>query len=133
MCCGVASAVENMYAAFNDAVWIVVILGIIILLFSLGLSMYLTRQLIRPLGDMVAHIDDIEQHIPYQELRPFAFAIKEQQAKNLEVGRMRQEFTANVSHELKTPADLHLRLCRNDRKRHGAPGGCAGLCRQDSS
>ena len=99
----VASAVENMYAAFNDAVWIVVILGIIILLFSLGLSMYLTRQLIRPLGDMVAHIDDIEQHIPYQELRPFAFAIKEQQAKNLEVGRMRQEFTANVSHELKTP------------------------------
>ena len=32
----VASAVENMYAAFNDAVWIVVILGIIILLFSLG-------------------------------------------------------------------------------------------------
>ena len=44
---------------------------------------------------------------------------------------LRREFTANVSHELKNTADLHLRLCRNYEGRSGAAGGCAAVCRKD--
>lgn len=41
--------------------------------------------------------------------------------------QLRREFTANVSHELKTPLTSHLRLCRADEDRHSPPGRCGGL------
>ena len=44
---------------------------------------------------------------------------------------MRQEFTANVSHELKTAADQHFRLCRDDRDGAGSPRGRGFLRAED--
>ena len=35
---------------------------------------------------------------------------------------MRREFSANVSHELKNPADVDFRLCRADDEWNGASG-----------
>ena len=48
-------------------------------------------------------MDTMEDNTPYKELIPFVQTIKEQQKKKMETAQMRQEFTANVSHELKTP------------------------------
>ena len=39
----------------------------------------------------------------YEEMRPFVATIKQQHMDILDHAKMRQEFTANVSHELKTP------------------------------
>ena len=41
--------------------------------------------------------------MPYRELKPFARALEQDRRALREGEQMRQEFTANVSHELKTP------------------------------
>ncbi len=69
----------------------------------MALSHYLTKSLISPIEKMAADMDHIETVTIYEELAPFAETIKEQHDAILKNTNMRQEFTANVSHELKTP------------------------------
>lgn len=74
-----------------------VILGLCILIGHL-----LTVQLLRPINKMAEQIDRID-NLEYHELEPFAEKIRIQHEKILEAAKNRQDFTAAVSHELKTP------------------------------
>lgn len=82
-----------------------VMLLAVLVLFTVCLvfSHYLTRSLIYPIERMAADIDNINQTDMYEELVPFAETIKEQHEAIVNTANVRQEFTANVSHELKTP------------------------------
>lgn len=64
---------------------------------------YLTRSLIAPIEELGKHMDDMEDVETYEELTPFVETIRSQHEAIMESAQMRQEFTANVSHELKTP------------------------------
>lgn len=66
-------------------------------------SRYLTKSLLAPIEQMVADMDCIEEKNVYEELQPFARTISRQHEAILDNANMRQEFSANVSHELKTP------------------------------
>ncbi len=99
----VAKQAQSMYSIYNRALPIMLGIGMLLLLVTVGVSTYLTRGLLRPIEKMAVNIEHIDRDVPYKELEPFVFAIKEQQLRKQEVERMRQEFTANVSHELKTP------------------------------
>ncbi len=98
-----ATNVATMYADYNNTMPMVIVIGILILFISVCLSQMLTKKLVAPIEAMAENIDDIDKDIPYKELEPFALAIKEYHTKKDESSKMRQEFTANVSHELKTP------------------------------
>lgn len=63
----------------------------------------LAAYVVRPLADMAQDLDDFANNAPYPELRPFLETLHKQQAQKEENVRQRQEFSANVSHELKTP------------------------------
>lgn len=76
---------------------------IVLLIVCLVLSRYLTKSLVSPIERMAANMDHIEEANVYEELVPFAETIKAQHDAILSNADMRQEFTANVSHELKTP------------------------------
>ena len=82
-----------------------VLLGIILVIFlgCLLLSHLLTAQLIAPIEEMAAHLDEPGRRPAYRELEPFAHEIRAQHEKILAAAKSRQDFTANVSHELKTP------------------------------
>lgn len=82
-----------------------VLLGIMLVIFlgCILLSHLLTTQLIRPIEDMAAHLDEPGGTVAYRELEPFAREIRAQHEKILSAAKSRQDFTANVSHELKTP------------------------------
>ncbi|HCT65597.1 MAG TPA: two-component sensor histidine kinase [Lachnospiraceae bacterium] len=98
-----AVEVENMYSDYNDSMPAVVAVGLIIMIISIIFSRVLTKTLVGPIEAMANNIDDIDKDVPYKELEPFALAVKEHQVKKAENTKMREEFTANVSHELKTP------------------------------
>lgn len=74
-----------------------------LLIMCMVLSYYLTKSLVTPIERMVADISHIEEDKVYEELLPFARTIRRQHEEILDNASMRQEFTANVSHELKTP------------------------------
>lgn len=63
----------------------------------------LAESMLAPIEQMAGHLDDGKGVITYQELTPFIEMIQKQHTDILKGAKMRQEFTANVSHELKTP------------------------------
>ena len=72
-------------------------------LFAINLSKRITKTLITPLQGIAEHADGSEFAVPFDELKPFVETLKQRQAAKNNMEQMRQEFTANVSHELKTP------------------------------
>lgn len=74
-----------------------------LILLSLALAHFLTKKLIAPIENLAQNMDDYEGAKGYEELAPFLDMIKKQHEDILSNAQMRQEFTANVSHELKTP------------------------------
>lgn len=78
---------------------------IIVVLFMLSLVVahFLTKNLVRPIEQLAENLENYEEVSYYEELEPFIKMIQEQHVDILKNAKMRQEFTANVTHELKTP------------------------------
>lgn len=99
----VSTNAKNAVFVLLSAMPFIIVVEILIMLLSLFVSHILTRQLVRPIEVMAQHIEDNSLTPPYRELVPFANALRKQHADILAGAKMRQDFTANVSHELKTP------------------------------
>ena len=67
------------------------------------LSYFLSESIIHPIKEIAKDVEKVNEIESYEEMQPFIEAIKNQHDDVLGNARMRQEFTANVSHELKTP------------------------------
>ena len=81
----------------------IVVIVCTIMVVCVALSHMLTRQLITPIETLAENIEDTSLEPPYKELVPFASMIRKQHADILSAAKARQDFSANVSHELKTP------------------------------
>ena len=78
-------------------------IGILLVLICMVLAHYLTKSMVKPIDKMAADLDHINEAEVYPELVPFARKIRAQHEEILSAANTRQEFTANVTHELKTP------------------------------
>ena len=99
----VAKESRSIWSVFIKVTPAILILIFVILAISKMLSDVLTKSLLLPIEQMSENLEHLEDITTYKELMPFINTIQEQHKNILMNAKMRQEFTANVSHELKTP------------------------------
>ena len=94
---------DSIYQMFVKALPGVVPVLAAVLLGCLIAAGLLTGKFIRPLQRLAANPDAYQDDEAYEELAPLVNMIKEQHQDIMKGARIRQDFTANVTHELKTP------------------------------
>lgn len=99
----VAKEAGSMLSVYQTSFPIIVVIVIVLFLLCIILSQFLTKSLMRPIEQMADNIDNCSNISTYKELKPFLTTIQKQHEDIVKNANMRQDFTANVSHELKTP------------------------------
>lgn len=99
----VAKEASSIWQLFVKALPLVGASASFIFVLCFYLSSRAVRSLLEPIDDLARHLDRCGDEPVYRELVPFVNTIRKQHEDILRNARMRQDFTANVSHELKTP------------------------------
>lgn len=104
----VGKTIDSVYSTWFSSLAVLGLLMLLVLILEFVFVQKQTRELIQPINDL-----DLEHplnKVCYEELRPLLVRVDEQnrqirqQVKELkEAEEIRKEFSANVSHELKTP------------------------------
>ena len=99
----VATNAQSLWSVFMSAAPIIALIILLIIAICIFLSHMLTKQLLLPIEMMAENLEDSDYESPYKELEPLAEMLRSQHTDILAAAKARQDFTANVSHELKTP------------------------------
>lgn len=94
---------ESIYHMRWNMVGMIMIVGVMVFAICALFAKRLTLRIVEPIEKMATNIVLVDETEAYEEIRPFISTIKQQHMDILNHAQMRQEFTANVSHELKTP------------------------------
>lgn len=98
-----AQEASNIWSVYFRSMPLIMLLAAGMACVSLYLAHLLTARLVQPIERMTAHLNNVNGVPRYPELEPFMDMIEQQHEEILRSANMRVEFTANVSHELKTP------------------------------
>ncbi len=97
----VSKAVNTAFYTAMTMLPMMGMIAVVMLLFAVILSRMEITRLIRPINEL-----DLEEPLKnetYEELTPLLESIDKQNKEKDAIANMRKEFSANVSHELKTP------------------------------
>ena len=94
---------RTLTSVLLTAMPIIVMIIAAILAVCILLGHFLTASILHPIEMMTEHLEDPIATSEYKELKPFADKIRNQHENILAAAKSRQDFTANVTHELKTP------------------------------
>lgn len=98
-----ATQARSVYSVFLTASPYVLLILVVIIYICVFLAHFLTKQLLRPIEQLAENMEETVEEPVYKELVPFVHMIRKQHENILMAAKVRQDFTANVSHELKTP------------------------------
>lgn len=87
---------------FTKTIYLIAIIALFVIVLSLVLAYKLSKNIVKPIEEITENLDDIKES-PYEELKPFTDKIKSQIEAEKKLAKIKRQFTANVSHELKTP------------------------------
>ena len=99
----VAKESGSIWSVFAGILPMIAIIAVVIFVVTFILTHLLTKGIVSPIEQMANNLDDLSEVVVYKELKPFVAKIKTQHDNIMQSAQMRQDFTANVSHELKTP------------------------------
>jgi len=94
---------DSIILLFISAIPIVLVMTAVLVAVCMFASHYLAAAILAPVCAMAENMDYTGESGIYEELVPFIKKIRSQHEEILSAANMRQEFTANVTHELKTP------------------------------
>ncbi len=97
----VAFITSDIVKLFANIIPIVCVCLVVSLIVGFLLARRMTQKIIKPINNM--DFQKPSMNGTYEELRPLVQRIKRQNEERSKNEKMRQEFSANVSHELKTP------------------------------
>lgn len=99
----VAKDAGGIIMLFGNSIPALVIVCVLLCIICVIMAKLLTQKLMEPIVRLGNNIDNVDESQVYDEMVPFVTTIKKQHRDIISNAKMRQEFTANVSHELKTP------------------------------
>lgn len=99
----ISKEVSSMTGILISTVPRLVALSILLFAACVLLSHALTKSIVKPIEELAQNLDGPAMYHVYEELEPYVTTIRTQHEDIIRNANMRQEFTANVSHELKTP------------------------------
>ena len=97
----VAKSMDNLAMTALNVLPVMGVLAVIMMGFALMLAKWQTQKLIKPINEL--NLETPLENTIYEELTPLLVAMDKQNKEKEAVSNMRKEFSANVSHELKTP------------------------------
>ncbi len=97
----VAKSMDNLAMTALNVLPVMGVLAVIMIGFALMLAKWQTQKLIKPINEL--NLENPLENTIYEELTPLLVAMDKQNKEKEAVSNMRKEFSANVSHELKTP------------------------------
>lgn len=92
---------NSMAATALNMLPIMTAIAVAMLILAWFLSKWQTKRIIKPINDL--ELENPLGNDVYEELTPLLTAMDEQNREKDKIAQMRKEFSANVSHELKTP------------------------------
>lgn len=99
----VSKEAKSIMAIFMSTLPAMLLILLLLWGFCIILSHFLTKSIVAPIEKLSDNLDSDTTISTYKELEPVVERISTQHKDIIKGAKMRQEFTANVSHELKTP------------------------------
>lgn len=94
---------RSFFSLYQEAIPAAVLCFVLVLVLSTGAAVLVTKRIVKPIEQMGRGMGQGGVRAPYRELCAMAQALETERGMRDENEKMRREFTANVSHELKTP------------------------------
>ena len=98
-----AREAESIWSVFENVFPIIGLFAIVVFACCMIVAHFMTKSLVAPIEQLAKDVEKGNSISIYKELVPFINMIQKQHEDIIKSAQMRQEFTANVSHELKTP------------------------------
>ena len=99
----VSTEAKSIGKFFSDYIIYIILCIIVVIVAAVFVSMGITKSIVKPITQLGQSLDNIDKFKSDEELKPLVNALLQQKKKQKMLDKQKKQFTANVSHELKTP------------------------------
>lgn len=99
----VGKLTDSVWHVFISLIPLILLIVVVIFAGCVIIAKHLVKSIIDPIRTTVSNLDNVDMRPEYNELVPLVETIRRQHEDIVKNATIRQDFTANVSHELKTP------------------------------